>query len=70
VLAGMRLGFWEDLLNLPAAQRAEATRAVAVLLCGLEDRADDLVDSLSYAHQSLLGNRLGAGGAASAAVAG
>jgi branched-chain amino acid transport system ATP-binding protein len=59
VLAGMRLGFWEDLLNLPAAQRAEAaaTRAVTVLLCdiGLEDRADDIANSLSYAHQSLLG---------------
>jgi branched-chain amino acid transport system ATP-binding protein len=59
VLAGMPLGFWEDLLNLPAARRAEvaATRAVAVLVCdiGLKDRADDPADSLSYAHQSLLG---------------
>jgi branched-chain amino acid transport system ATP-binding protein len=59
VLAGMRLGFWEDFLHLPAARRAEvaATRTVAVLLgdIGLEDRADDIAESLSYAHQSLLG---------------
>jgi branched-chain amino acid transport system ATP-binding protein len=59
VLAGTRLGFWEDWLNLPAARAAEAaaTRAVAVLLCdiGLKDRADDVADGLSYAHQSLLG---------------
>jgi branched-chain amino acid transport system ATP-binding protein len=59
VLAGARLGFWEDWLGLHAAraQEAEATARVAELLrrIGLEARAEDVAGSLAYAHQSLLG---------------
>ena len=59
VLAGARLGFWEDWLGLPAARavEAQATVAVAELLAriGLEARADEVAGVLPYAHQSLLG---------------
>ena len=59
VLAGAKLGFWEDWLGLPAARAVEtrATIADAELLTriGLDVRADEIAGALPYAHQSLLG---------------
>ena len=59
LLAGARLGFWEDWLNLPRARAvqgsidAEVARVLDFI--GLASLAQVQAGSLAYAHQSLLG---------------
>lgn len=59
LLAGEKLGFWEDWLNLSRARalRQKIGGEVARILdfIGLSEVADTEAGSLAYAHQSLLG---------------
>ena len=59
LLAGSRLGFWEDWLGLARARavRKSIGGEVARILdfVGLSEHADSEAGSLAYAHQSLLG---------------
>ncbi|MCO5164131.1 MAG: ABC transporter ATP-binding protein [Mesorhizobium sp.] len=59
LLAGAKLGFWEDWLNLARAravhQSIDIESARILDFVGLASQADEEAGSLAYAHQSLLG---------------